>query len=172
MGVDAGDAGDSHDRAYQAENDEGCRWQQSRRERDGQRNHAGQEGGADHGYGRADTHPEEQDDERLADGHAALWALLGSSGGLMLAMVNGWPTDAALSSLYSYNASLAAIALSRVHRCPLAPGGGVLLALLLQFGFASLGLSVLTLPFILACWLIRVALQSWHRVLRDTPPTA
>ena len=109
---------------------------------------------------------------RLADGHAALWALLGSSGGLMLAMVNGWPTDAALSGLYGYNASLAAIALSQVHRCPLAPGGGVLLALLLQFGFASLGLSVLTLPFILACWLIRVALQSWHRVLRDTPPTA
>jgi urea transporter len=104
---------------------------------------------------------------RLADGRAALWALLGSSGGLALTMLNGWPSDAALAGLYGYNASLAAIALAQVHRCPLVPALGIFLALLLQPGFSALGLPALTMPFILACWLVRASAQSWQQAVQN-----
>lgn len=107
----------------------------------------------------------------LADRRAALWALLGSAGGLALALQQGWPQHSALAGLYGYNASLAAIALSQVHRRPWLPALGIVLALLLQPGFAALGLPALTMPFILACWLI----QASQRLLRQaaaecTPP--
>lgn len=104
---------------------------------------------------------------RLADGRAALWALLGSSGGLALTMLNGWPSDAALAGLYGYNASLAAIALAQVHRYPLVPALGIFLALLLQPGFGALGLPALTMPFILACWLVRAGAQSWQQAVQN-----
>jgi urea transporter len=104
---------------------------------------------------------------RLADGRAALWALLGSSGGLALTMLNGWPSDAALAGLYGYNASLAAIALAQVHRCPLVPALGIFLALLLQPGFSALGLPALTMPFILACWLVGASAQSWQQAVQN-----
>jgi len=105
---------------------------------------------------------------RLADGRTALWALLGSSSGLALAMVHGWPSDATLAGLYGYNATLAAIALAQTHRCPLVPACGILLALLLQPGFSALGLPTLTMPFILACWLIRACAQSWQQAVRNS----
>lgn len=98
----------------------------------------------------------------LADRRAALWALLGSAAGLSLALYQGWEQHSALAGLYGYNAALAAIALSQVHRQPWAPLLGICLALLLQPGFAALGLPPLTMPFILACWLI----QAGRRVLR------
>lgn len=99
----------------------------------------------------------------LADRRAALWALLGSAGGLGLALYQGWAEHSALAGLYSYNAVLSAIALSQVHRQPWAPLLGVVLALLLQPGFAALGLPALTMPFILACWLV----QASQRLLRQ-----
>ncbi|EZH78985.1 urea transporter [Ectopseudomonas composti] len=108
---------------------------------------------------------------RLADGRTALWALLGSSCGSALALFNGWPSDGALAGLYGYNATLAAIALAQTHRCPLLPALGILLALLLQPGFSAIGLPALTMPFILACWLIRAGAQSWQRAVRDSTPT-
>lgn len=108
---------------------------------------------------------------RLADGRTALWALLGSSCGSALALIYGWPSDGALAGLYGYNATLAAIALAQTHRCPLLPALGILLALLLQPGFSAIGLPALTMPFILACWLIRAGAQSWQRAVRDSTPT-
>lgn len=99
----------------------------------------------------------------LAERRAALWALLGSAAGLGLALYQGWAQHSALSGLYGYNAALAAIALSQVHRGPWAPLLGIVLALLLQPGFAALGLPPLTMPFILACWLI----QASQRLLRQ-----
>ncbi|MGN0924264.1 urea transporter [Ectopseudomonas mendocina] len=108
---------------------------------------------------------------RLADGRTALWALLGSSAGLALMLLSGWPSDAALAGLYGYNATLAAIALAQVYRCPLIPAVGILLALILQPGFSALGLPALTMPFILACWLIRAGAQSWLRAVKDGTPT-
>jgi urea transporter len=99
----------------------------------------------------------------LADRRAALWALLGSAAGLSLALYQGWEQHSALAGLYGYNATLAAIALTQVHRQPWAPLLGICLALLLQPGFSALGLPPLTMPFILACWLI----QASQRVLRQ-----
>ncbi|WP_161865617.1 urea transporter [Pseudomonas yangonensis] len=104
---------------------------------------------------------------RLADGRTALWALLGSSGGLALAIAHGWPSDAALAGLHGYNATLAAIALAQVYRCALVPAGGIVLALLLQAGFSALGLSALTMPFILACWLIKAFALRWQRAVNN-----
>jgi urea transporter len=99
----------------------------------------------------------------LADRRAAFWALLGSAAGLSLALYQGWEPHSALAGLYGYNATLAAIALIQVHRQPWAPLLGICLALLLQPGFGALGLPPLTMPFILACWLI----QASRRVLRQ-----
>jgi len=105
---------------------------------------------------------------RLADGRMALWALLGSSGGFALALFSGRPGEGALAGLYGYNATLAAIALAQVYRCSLVPAAGILLALLLQPGFNALGLPALTMPFILACWLIRAGAQSWRQAVRNS----
>lgn len=93
----------------------------------------------------------------LAERRAALWALLGSGAGLALAQLPGWPGDGALAGLNGYNAVLAAITLAQVSRGPLAPLAALLLATALQTGFALLGQSLLTLPFILASWLVLAA---------------
>ncbi len=98
----------------------------------------------------------------LADRRAACWALLGSTGGLALALYQGLPQHSALTGLYGYNAALAAIALSQVHRRPWLPVLGIALALVLQPGFSALGLPALTMPFILTCWLV----SSTQRLLR------
>jgi urea transporter len=100
----------------------------------------------------------------LADRRAALWALLGSAAGLGLALYQSGEQHSALAGLYGYNAALAAIALSQVHRRPWAPLLGIVLALLLQPAFGALGLPPLTMPFILACWLV----QASQRVLRQS----
>ena len=109
---------------------------------------------------------------RLADGRTALWALLGSASGTTLALFYGWPDEGALAGVYGYNASLAAVALAQVHRCPLVPAFGILLALVLQPGFSALGLPALTMPFILACWLIRAGAHSWQRAVRNSTPAS
>ena len=98
----------------------------------------------------------------LADRRAACWALLGSTGGLALALYQGLPQHAALTGLYGYNAALAAIALSQVHRRPWLPALGIALAWVLHAGFSALGLPALTMPFILSCWLV----QACRRLLR------
>lgn len=90
----------------------------------------------------------------LADRRAALWAVLAAAAGFTAAHLFAWPAQQALAGLYGYNAVLATIALAQVQRTPLAPLAGLLLALALQVGFAAVGLVHLTLPFILACWLV------------------
>jgi urea transporter len=107
---------------------------------------------------------------RLADSRTALWALLGSSSGLALTLINSWPSDATLAGLYSYNATLAAIALAQLHRCPWVPAVGILLALILQPGFSALGLPALTMPFILACWLIKAGTSRWRAAAKACAP--
>ncbi len=104
---------------------------------------------------------------RLADSRTALWALVGSSSGSALALFYGWPSDGALAGLYGYNATLAAIALAQAYRCPLVPAVGILLALLLQPGFSALGLPALTMPFILACWLVKASARSWQQAVSN-----
>jgi len=107
---------------------------------------------------------------RLADGRTAFWALLGSSSGFALALLHGWPSDGALAGLYGYNAALAAIALGQMHPRPWLPALGIVLALLLQPGFSALGLPALTMPFILACWLVGAGVQRWQQAVKDSAP--
>jgi len=106
----------------------------------------------------------------LADPRAAGWTLLGSAAGLGLALGQGWPEQTALAGLYGYNAALAALALSQNRRQPWAPLIGMVLALLLQPGFAALGLAALTAPFILACWLVQASLRLLRRAAADCQP--
>ncbi|MFP5422186.1 MAG: urea transporter [Gammaproteobacteria bacterium] len=106
----------------------------------------------------------------LADRRAACWALLGSTGGLALALYQGLPQHSALTGLYGYNAALAAIALSQVHRRAWLPGLGIALALVLQPGFSALGLPALTMPFILTCWLVSATQRLLHKAAADCTP--
>ncbi len=106
----------------------------------------------------------------LADRRAACWALLGSAGGLVLALYQGWPAQGASAGLYGYNAALAAIALSQVHRRPWLPLLGIVLALLLQPGFSALGLPALTMPFMLSCWLISASQRLLHQAADACTP--
>ena len=48
----------------------------------------------------------------------------------------------------------------------------LVLALLLQPGFAALGLPPLTMPFILACWLIQAGRERWRQAVADNAPSA
>lgn len=106
----------------------------------------------------------------LADRRAAVWALLGSTGGLALALYQGLPQQGALIGLYGYNAALAAIALSQVHRQLWLPALGIALALVLQPGFSALGLPALTMPFILTCWLVSATRRLLHKAAADCTP--
>jgi urea transporter len=106
----------------------------------------------------------------LADKRAACWALLGSACGLGLALHLGWPQHGALAGLHGYNAALAAVAVSQVQRGPWLPLLGMALATLLQPGFAALGLPALTMPFILACWLIGASQRLLLRAAADCAP--
>lgn len=106
----------------------------------------------------------------LADRRAACWAVLGSAGGLALALYEGLPQHSALIGLYGYNAALAAIALSQVHRRPWLPLLGIGLALVLQPGFSALGLPALTMPFILTCWLVSATQRLLRKAAADCSP--
>ena len=93
----------------------------------------------------------------LAGWRTALWALLGSTTALALASLVGMPTQAVLGGLFSLNGALIALALGKDFRRPWGVLGGILLGVLLQPGFALIGLPAMTAPFILACWLVLAA---------------
>jgi urea transporter len=94
----------------------------------------------------------------IADRRAFCWALLASVAGM------GWSLlhhdfYTALLGLGGYNAVLAALALGSGHQPWWLPLIGITAALMLTPVFAAIGLPTLTAPFILACWLIRIAVQ-------------
>ncbi|MCI0995949.1 urea transporter [Pseudomonas corrugata] len=107
----------------------------------------------------------------LTNPRAARWALFGSVAGLAFALLHH-ENAAALSGLAGYNPALVALALSQTRRSPWLPLAGILLAILLTPGFAALGLAPLTAPFILAGWLVRATVRTWHPARRDTAPCA
>lgn len=100
----------------------------------------------------------------LASRVSFVWALIASAIGFALGL--GWDIATAgalldeqglLSGLAGYNPVLVAIALSLIRRPAWQIIVGVLLSLIIQIGFYAIGLSPLTFPFILACWLVLLA---------------
>ncbi|ARU88996.1 urea transporter [Pseudomonas sp. M30-35] len=106
----------------------------------------------------------------VADTRAAVWGLIGSACGLGFALYQGWEQHSALAGVYGYNAVLAAIAVSQVNRRIWLPLLAIILALGLQPGFSSLGLPALTMPFILACWLISASQRLIKQSAAQTAP--
>ncbi|MFZ6046690.1 urea transporter [Pseudomonas sp. CR3202] len=93
----------------------------------------------------------------LAGWRVALWALLGSTLALLLALLQGMPEQAVLGGLFSLNGALIALALGKDFRRPWCALAGIALGVTLQPGFAAIGLPAMTAPFILACWLVLAA---------------
>ena len=104
----------------------------------------------------------------LANRRAAVWALIGASAGLLIALLLGEPTSALLG-LHSYNPALAALALSQTSRHPWPALLGIGLAIILTPGFTALHLPALTAPFILACWLVRAGRRILRKPRMDSP---
>ncbi|UII73224.1 urea transporter [Pseudomonas sp. HN11] len=104
----------------------------------------------------------------LANRRAALWALIGASVGVLIAVWLDEPASALLG-LHSYNPALAGVALSQVRRQPWPPLLGILLAIILTPGFAAVHLPALTAPFILACWLVRAGGRTLQKPRMDSP---
>lgn len=106
----------------------------------------------------------------IADRRAALWALIGTTAGFALALQQGWEQHSALAGLYGYNAALTAIAVSQANRNACLPAIGIALALVLQPGFSGVGLPALTMPFILACWLVKASQRLIKQSAADCAP--
>ncbi|WP_095169943.1 urea transporter [Pseudomonas sp. Irchel 3H3] len=107
----------------------------------------------------------------IADRRAFCWALLASVAGMGWSMLHH-DFYSALLGLGGYNAVLAALALSSQRQQPWLPLLGITLALLLTPLFAAIGLPTLTAPFIVACWLLRSAVQmSAKTAVAHTPCT-
>lgn len=90
----------------------------------------------------------------LADRRGAAWMLCGSVAGVAMGLATGAAEQQVLAGVTGYNPALAALAVSRVQRSLLAPVLAIIAAVLLMLVFDRLGLPPLTMPFILACWLI------------------
>ena len=101
----------------------------------------------------------------LADRRAAGWMVCGSAAGVALGLAAGADEQQVLAGLSGYNPALAAIAVSQVQRSPWAPLLAILAAVLIKPAFDRLGLPALTLPFILACWLVALG-SRWYRLAR------
>lgn len=97
----------------------------------------------------------------LADRRAAGWMLCGSVSGLALVLMAGGSEQQVLAGLAGYNPALAALAVSQVHRSWVAPLLAIIAAVLLRAGFDRLGLPPLTMPFIMACWLVALG-KRWR----------
>lgn len=100
----------------------------------------------------------------LASPRAAVWAVVGSLAGYLLARGLGFPAATALAGGYGFNAVLAAIALGAERGRVIQPLVGIVLAVLLTRALEAAGVPPLTAPFVLATWLVLAARR--HRVAR------
>ncbi|CAM5417074.1 Transporter OS=Stutzerimonas stutzeri OX=316 GN=CXK95_11560 PE=3 SV=1 [Stutzerimonas stutzeri] len=99
----------------------------------------------------------------LADRRAARWLLAGSAAGLGIGLLFGGAHGPILAGLAGYNPALAALAVSQVQRSAWAPLLAIVAAVLARLAFDRLGLPPLTMPFILACWLVALAARRVRR---------
>lgn len=102
----------------------------------------------------------------IADRKGATWMLCGSVVGVALGLATGAPEQQVLAGLTGYNPALAALAVSQVHRSWQAPALAILAAVSLRAGFDQFGLPPLTMPFILACWLVALG-RRWTARRRE-----
>ena len=107
----------------------------------------------------------------IADRRAFCWALFGSFAGMSWSLLHQ-DVYSALLGLGGYNAVLAALAFSAQRRQPWLPLLAIGAALMLTPLFALVGLPTLTAPFILACWLIRSAVQMFTKAAVESAPCA
>jgi len=91
---------------------------------------------------------------------AALWGIMGSLAGLIIARYLNLSAESIHIGLYGFNASLTAIALAeRYPNCSLATVFGILISVLLTQAFEQFSLVGLTAPFVLSSWLIIVFIR-------------
>lgn len=104
------------------------------------------------------------------DRRAAAWGLAAAALPVALALLSEQPTAGTLAGLHGYSPVLAVIAMAQLHRRPWAPLAALLLSLLLQPSFAAVGLAPLTMPFILACWLVLASSRLLRRAAAECAP--
>ncbi|AGA25671.1 urea transporter [Singulisphaera acidiphila] len=122
----------------------------------------------------------------LNDWRHAAWALVGAMIGIMVANYHVTPGMRALDperlierafsdnlalGLYSYNATLPAVALFRWRRSLIPPLLGILISVPLTELVPKLGLPALTAPFVLATWFVLGLGLLEGRYLRNSAPT-
>lgn len=89
---------------------------------------------------------------------AALWSVIASAVGLLLARLLGYPEDLVAAGIFGFNAVLAGIALTGKFPTSVAiPLAGIVLSVLLTRAVQLLGIPSLTGPFVLATWLVLLA---------------
>lgn len=105
----------------------------------------------------------------IANRRAALWAFVGCISGLAFVLWQSQPDLPlpGLSGLSGYNPALAGLAFSQARHKPWLPASAIALSILLQPGFAAMGLPTLTAPFILACWLVQASARLLHKSISD-----
>lgn len=106
----------------------------------------------------------------LSDARCAAWALGAAALPVALALLTAQPAPTAITGLQGYSPVLAVIALAQLYRGPWAPLAGGLLSLVLQPGFLALGLAPLTMPFVLACWLVQASTRLLRQASADCAP--
>ncbi|MEW4950897.1 urea transporter [Pseudomonas asiatica] len=98
----------------------------------------------------------------IANPYAAMWAVIGSAIGGGVALFAD-QAQAAWLGLYGFNAALAALAFSRQEERPWVTVLAIVMAIAVQRTTASLDLPLLTAPFVVACWILDVALARLKR---------
>ena len=98
----------------------------------------------------------------IANPYAAMWAVIGSAIGGGVALFAD-QAQAAWLGLYGFNAALAALAFSRQEERPWVTVLAIVMAIAVQRTTASLDLPLLTAPFVVACWILGVALARLKR---------
>ena len=102
----------------------------------------------------------------IANRRAALWAFIGCISGVAFVLWQSQP-DLPLPGLCGYNPALAGLAFSQARHKPWLPASAIALSILLQPGFAAMGLATLTAPFILACWLVQASARLLRQAMID-----
>lgn len=85
----------------------------------------------------------------------AIWAIIGSGVGMLIAHVLGYAEGTLLIGGYGFNAALVAIALAQRYQTKhYLTFIGILLSVLLSQVLTLLAIPALTAPFVLVCWLV------------------